>query len=51
MLKSARRVLLLPSVSVEWVYSTVAVSGCFVLLLQDRVHPAIIYLLQLFLSL
>jgi hypothetical protein len=51
MLKSARRVLVLPSVSVEWVYSTVAVGGSLALLLQDRVHPAIIYLLQLFLTL
>jgi hypothetical protein len=35
---------------VEWVYSAVAISGFFGLLLQDRIHPAIIYLLQLFLS-
>lgn len=51
MLKSAKRVLELPSVPVEWVFSTVAVGGFLGLLLQDRVHPAIIYLLQLFLSL
>lgn len=50
MIKSAQRVLTLPAISVELVYSGVVVVGFLMLLLQDRIHPLAIYLLQLFLS-
>ena len=50
MLKSAKRSLALPLVPVELVYSAVVVIGFVVLVLQDRVHPLVVYLLQLYLG-
>ena len=50
MLQSAKRALALPAVSIELVYSVVVIGGFLLLLMQDRVHPLIVYLLQLYLA-
>lgn len=46
----AARVEALPAVSAEAVFSAVAVGGALALLVQDRIHPIVVYCLQLFLS-
>ncbi len=56
MLQSVRRALAYPAVRAETIPTqallTAAVVGGFVaLLVEDRVHPVVIYLLQLYLSL
>jgi hypothetical protein len=58
MVRSAKRALESPSlsalsssVSAERVYSVVILGGALTLLAQDRVHPALMYCLQLFLAL
>jgi hypothetical protein len=50
MLRSAKRSLAIPLVPVELVYSAAVVIGFVLLVVQDRVHPLVVYLLQLFLA-
>ena len=50
MLQSVRKVRVFPAIPVQTVASVGVVIGFFGLLLQDRIHPVVIYLLQLFLS-
>ena len=47
----SRDVVGLVRVPVELVYSTVVVGGFLALLLQDQVHPVMIYLIRMYLSL
>ena len=52
MIRTARRTFsLAASIPLEWVYSAVVVFGFLALLLQDQVHPVMIYLLRMYLSL
>lgn len=50
MVRLATRVIPMARLAPEWVYSVVAVGGFLFLVLQDRIHPLVVLLLQAYLA-
>ena len=50
MLRSARRFVTLPLASVELIFSWVVLGSFFLLLVQNEIHPVIVFFLELYLS-
>ena len=51
MIESIRRIVSVPEVPAEWLLSAGVLVTFFILLLQDQVHPAVVYALELYLTL
>lgn len=50
MLQSAAKSIAVRALPIEWIAGTVAIGGVAGLLAADRIPPALVYLVQLFLS-
>lgn len=50
MLRSARRIAAMPLVSTELIFSWVVLGSFLLLLVQDKVHPLLVFFLELYLS-
>lgn len=50
MLESLRRAIAVPQVPVHWLLSVATIASFGWLLTQDRIHPLVVYCLQLYLS-
>ena len=50
MLESAKKLVAVPEVPLQWLATASTVVGFGWLLVQDRIHPLVVYCLQLYLS-